>query len=132
MADMERERRSIWATVTIAVLLVPILYVLSIGPANWLIIRGVVGSEPLAVVYAPIDWMANRSEPFTEAVMWYLDWWNGSRQQLPLFSHKLPTRQNRSYARQASGRSPASSDPVADSDAGSAATTAATTAAAAS
>jgi hypothetical protein len=79
MLGMERERRSAWTAVaTAALLLAPVLYVLSTGPAVWMYDRGVI-PDHVFIVYAPIEWAADRVPPIEKAMLWYLAMWEGER-----------------------------------------------------
>jgi hypothetical protein len=60
-----------------AVLLLPVLYALSIGPTVWLAEHGHL-SEPtmdaLEIFYAPLGW-AESDSAFSRAVTWYINLW---------------------------------------------------------
>ena len=50
------------------------LYVLSVGPATWLITRGYISCEagsPTWVLYAPLRWAARNSEAAHDFLSWY-------------------------------------------------------------
>jgi|SRR5579863_7299258 len=47
-------RRERWVARTLAVIGLPALYVLSFGPACWLVDRGHLAARPSAVVYSPV------------------------------------------------------------------------------
>lgn len=77
-AGMERPRTSSWlAIVIVLVLLTPLFYVLSVGPAVWLCERGVIGEGPASVVYAPLEWLTDVSPPFQSIMESYIDLWDG-------------------------------------------------------
>jgi hypothetical protein len=72
------ERKSGWTVAVIAfVVLMPILYVLSSGPAVWLYSKGLMGDGPF-VVYKPLEMVGERSPTFMAALCWYLNWWDGT------------------------------------------------------
>jgi hypothetical protein len=54
MTDRKKPGLAFWATVMVACLM-PILYVLSFGPACWLLARGRIPFTPTATVYRPIS-----------------------------------------------------------------------------
>jgi hypothetical protein len=61
-------------------LLAPVLYVLSVGPASWLCHKGVISQEAAATldatIYAPIDWACHQSPAVDRAVSKYLMLWH--------------------------------------------------------
>lgn len=79
MPTMQRERKSPWAAVLIlAVLGLPLLYPLSLGPVVWLFNQGVVREESFVLkAYGPIEWAADRSPAFMTIMERYLDIWDG-------------------------------------------------------
>jgi len=62
----------LFATVFLLVVL-PLLYVLSCGPAAWLVTRGYASAETADVIYAPLNCACENCEPFGLAVYWYQD-----------------------------------------------------------
>jgi hypothetical protein len=77
----KRERGSGVALVlalAVVVVLVPLLYVLSIGPAAWLVNTGQLNGEegsPAYRFYSPIIWSANNCQPIDDALGWYYSLW---------------------------------------------------------
>jgi hypothetical protein len=65
-----------------AVVSLPVLYVLSIGPVAWLNTRHRMPesvSHAIKHVYDPIDWlMAHSPKPFDHAIRWYAQLWYAS------------------------------------------------------
>lgn len=59
----------------VVALLLPIVYVLSIGPAVWLLNRGLLPETPLVTIYAPLEWLARSSDWFQAAAEWYIQFW---------------------------------------------------------
>jgi hypothetical protein len=56
----------------------PVGYLLSIGPAIWLHEHGYMSdwvTQVLTVFYLPISWLAERSDLFGRALMQYIMWW---------------------------------------------------------
>lgn len=78
-------RRERWAKWTLAaVVAVPVLYVLSFGPACWISSRANSGSSVVSAVYRPLTWGASRNNHVDDALSWYSeigaarDWkWDG-------------------------------------------------------
>jgi hypothetical protein len=82
-------RRERWAKWTLAFVIgVPVLYVLSVGPAAWLNTRQLI-PEPLNSArrhfYYPIHWLeCNGPEPFDRVVTWYAHlWWATAPTDIP-------------------------------------------------
>jgi ABC-type sulfate transport system permease component len=65
------------ALVFVAVLvLLPMLYVLSIGPVFWLQVTGRIGeSRVLKAVYSPLYWTLNNVPVAGHAIATYMGWW---------------------------------------------------------
>lgn len=63
--------------VTIAVVgmlvLVPLLYILSAGPAIKLMSRGYISESALMSVYFPLEYVSENCAPLGEGIGWYLD-----------------------------------------------------------
>ena len=60
--------------VGIICLLLPVLYVLSVGPAS----QFYAGSQPppwVLTFYAPIEYLANTVPLFAAVLEWYIDFW---------------------------------------------------------
>lgn len=53
------------------VLLLPVPYVLSAGPAFWLLFHHYVSRETMDIVYAPLNWAGGVCEPFGDFPQWY-------------------------------------------------------------
>ena len=49
----------------------PILYVLSSGPATWLYDHGYVSTGTLERIYLPLGWMNERCKPLENFQIWY-------------------------------------------------------------
>ena len=64
--------------VPVAILLVFVVlvgYVLSIGPAAYLIDNGIIEEDPLVYFYLPIIWLAQAFEPVEHVLEFYLELW---------------------------------------------------------
>jgi hypothetical protein len=71
-------RSSVAVWLIAAVLLLPVVYVLSVGPMFWLHQHGglsPVTDELIALPYAPLGWLRDKCAPFARALDWYLDFW---------------------------------------------------------
>lgn len=74
--DQEKQRRGgvAAAVVGMAFFLMPLLYVLSVGPAA----QFYAGQQPPPWVmnfYAPIEYLANALPMFEATIEWYIDFW---------------------------------------------------------
>jgi hypothetical protein len=75
----DQKKRPLWPVITALLIGLPVLYVLSFGPAMWLcrlaIIQGVDearAAEFMLAAYAPLLWLtANGPESFGYALYWY-------------------------------------------------------------
>lgn len=73
---MNQTRRSTFGTwVAIGLLLAVVAYPLSVGPALWLVGRGVISEECIETVYSPLEALANGPEPVQAAYLAYLRCW---------------------------------------------------------
>jgi hypothetical protein len=79
---MDEKRKPLWPKIVVTVLLLPVLYVASIGPIVWVLHRIGTGHEelPTAValsleIYAmPIDWLYDHSPgAIREWFRWYIE-----------------------------------------------------------
>lgn len=77
-SDLERRTTWIWAVVIGAALMMPILYVLSVGPAIWLHGRTTgLGQDIIETVYYPLEWLHENT--FLERpLQWYVEMWQNS------------------------------------------------------
>ena len=72
-----RPRADWWVAIAAGgVLLLPVIYLLSIGPAVWLSDRGLV-SDRVEFAYYPLIWLAERTEWFVASLRWYIELWRG-------------------------------------------------------
>ena len=60
-----------------AIVVLPIVYVLGVGPAFWLLVGGLspFTHQALLAAYSPIFWLASRWESFSDLLNWYVDLW---------------------------------------------------------
>ena len=80
MQEHSPSRLPVLVAVVIVVLVLPVLYVLSIGPVQWLMGNGYIGEQSrlaiaLGFFYWPIIAMHESGEPIRWAIDWYLAFW---------------------------------------------------------
>ena len=74
--DEKPNKSSAWAIVIVLVLAVVPLYVLSIGPAVYLLDHGFATWQDSAEwLYTPVIWVANNCEPLGYLLKRYMAWW---------------------------------------------------------
>jgi hypothetical protein len=61
--------------VVIAALVMSLLYVLSVGPAVWLLQHGYMSDGFFAWLYAPVNYVYDRSQPAKELLDTYTAFW---------------------------------------------------------
>ena len=66
----------IWAAI-ICVLILPIDYLLSAGPAVWLVKHDYMSPWTYISIYRPLMALAYHNQPFNDAMNWYLSLWGG-------------------------------------------------------
>jgi hypothetical protein len=80
MGGMDQERRSrfhVALLIAAVIVLLPALYVLSLGPFAWLLSHGYIDSDAtwgqiLHFIYRPIVWISAVCPPFREFAKWYV------------------------------------------------------------
>ena len=65
----------VWGIVGVALLFIPLLYVLSIGPAAWLSSREYLSQEATETFYYPLSLACKRFGWCQDAVNWYVEFW---------------------------------------------------------
>lgn len=70
---MTDTRSTPWLVIILLLVILPVLYVLSAGPAALLFMHGYVSEETLDIVYWPLDRAADRWPIVANALVWYLD-----------------------------------------------------------
>jgi hypothetical protein len=63
--------RHVWVTTWVVVIL-PLLYFLSVGPALKLKDRGIISESVVLTIYAPLFQCAESSPPFRKIFIWYV------------------------------------------------------------
>ena len=82
MEDREQDGRGAGCFIIgVVLILLPVLYVLGIGPANWLVGHYPATRGPLSVIYTPVGIVAENCEPIANALEWYMDLWGGGSNQ---------------------------------------------------
>jgi hypothetical protein len=80
---MERPKKAGALVVALVLILLPLFYVLSVGPAVWLFSRGLVSERVLAVLYAPVELAGEYSPLFMRIMQPYVNWWAGPPRAAP-------------------------------------------------
>ena len=77
MSHVRKPTLGFFVAIAIVVgLLVPALYVLSAGPALFLVITGVIGEDVFDLAYTPLDFVSDYvPEWFDDRFGEYLGWW---------------------------------------------------------
>jgi len=72
-SDLVRDRPgSLWI---VWIILVPLVYVLSIGPAARLVAMPNINPDYLVVIYRPLGLVADNCPPLKSVLRWYIDLW---------------------------------------------------------
>ena len=75
MEDERKERGGCAVLVGIAVALLPVLYLLGVGPAYWLTIHGILPESLTNGLYYPLHCLDRWSPAFHDLLVWYLSFW---------------------------------------------------------
>ena len=76
MTKPDEERGGLgYAIVGIALILLPVLYVLGVGPAVWLDNCYLNGIPFLRAAYRPLTFLMECYEPIAHALDWYIKFW---------------------------------------------------------
>ena len=79
--DQNRKGRPIIGIIglvlAIVLLLSPLGYILSAGPAIWMVHHGYLDVMTYFAVFRPLIAFAYDHETFNNAMNWYLSWWGG-------------------------------------------------------
>jgi hypothetical protein len=73
--DTHERRFPTLAVVLCVVVLLPVAYVLSSGPAIWLVTQGVIDFPLFEWCYYPVRILSENSELFSITLKWYLSCW---------------------------------------------------------
>ena len=77
MAGMKRAVVIVSLAVFHFIALSPVLYLLSAGPAMWLVKHGYMGVPTFFATYQPAMAFAYDHQWFNSFMNWYLSWWGG-------------------------------------------------------
>lgn len=73
---MERQKETraqpLAVIIIVVLLMLPVFYVLSVGPAVWLISQGYLDDGAARWFYGPLEWLAERSEMIRSCFQWYV------------------------------------------------------------
>jgi len=77
---MQRERaggRAVLVCIVTVVVLLPLLYLFSAGPVEWLMARGYVSYDNpfVKTFYFPGQWLMDHCRPLNDFVRWFLSLW---------------------------------------------------------
>ena len=78
-----KRRSGLPALVAGAMLLLPVLYVLSTGPVARMLIGGQIGEETFDAIYKPLIWAAESSEMVEGFFVWYCQLFLPDEFQIP-------------------------------------------------
>jgi hypothetical protein len=77
MTDTRGSRGPVWCALAALVLVLPALYVLSVGPTRLLVEPNSGLADAYRTVYAPVIWLANNvPSPIDEWLSAYIRWWD--------------------------------------------------------
>jgi len=71
MVKEGKSRAPVIVILVVCLVLLPVFYVLSIGPACWLVMNGYVSPAAQNFVYTPLDAAMDNCQPFRDFVIWY-------------------------------------------------------------
>jgi hypothetical protein len=63
--------KPVWPWIVGLLVLTPVLYAISFGPACWISSRAVVGDDAISVIYLPITWIMDGNEKIADQINWY-------------------------------------------------------------
>lgn len=75
--NQDRQHGPFICCLTVALILLPVVYVLGFGPARWLGNNGYLGDE-VKIVYVPLCLFAEYCPPVEGALQWYVELWRGT------------------------------------------------------
>jgi hypothetical protein len=76
----DRPRSSIAVWLSVAVPLLPVVYVLAIGPVHWCTLHGYINGYvfvALSWIYTPIRYLHGHSDVCRDVLDWYMQLWGG-------------------------------------------------------
>lgn len=75
MSEHQDKRGGSGCAIGAVLMMLPILYVLSLGPAAWLFNRSYISIDFFLTAYHPIFWVAEKVGWVNKAVEWYAGFW---------------------------------------------------------
>lgn len=69
-------RGALVAAIGLSLIVVPLLYVLSVGPAARAAVAGILPESIFEVLYAPLEWLRAVWPAFHDATDWYAQLWS--------------------------------------------------------
>jgi hypothetical protein len=75
MEMRKHEHRGALPVIVFVLLLLPVLYVLAIGPAHWLMDHGYISEATFDAVYWHFIVAVKRSPAVQQLVVWYINLW---------------------------------------------------------
>lgn len=72
--DKKRGGYAVVVVVVVVFVLLPVLYVASIGPMSWLASHHLI-SKDVGWLYAPVGWACSKSDIIDATVRAYVTWW---------------------------------------------------------
>ena len=77
-AHDKHERRSTTAVIVLCVMIgLPVVYLLSVGPMEWLYLHGYIAHESVVWnLYTPVMWLRDNSETASRVLDWYVLLWH--------------------------------------------------------
>jgi hypothetical protein len=76
VSDETHERRGYGYWLVSALVLAPVLYVLSVGPAIYVVKRTGIGQGAARIVYAPLGWLMFAKTPLRNPLRHYVVFWD--------------------------------------------------------
>ncbi len=71
----DKKGNGLAACVAAVVILLPLLYLASLGPAVKMRDHGVISQDALVLAYAPLVWAADKYKPIENLIEWYCALW---------------------------------------------------------
>ena len=72
----KRENQGCLVIVVAATIALPVLYVLAIGPAHWLMDHAYIRESSFEALYGSFIAAGKKSPPIQNIVVWYIDLWH--------------------------------------------------------
>jgi hypothetical protein len=77
MEEREEKRGGAGCAIAgVALIFLLVLYVFGLGPAVWVATRYPSTIDAISIVYYPLEFLAENSEPIARPLRWYADFWH--------------------------------------------------------